>query len=204
VKKSILLLLLASTGFEVFSATVTVTNSGNTFSTPAITINIGDEVVFSIGSSHNVVEVSKETYDANGNTPLSGGFSLPYGGGTLTADKLTAGIRYYVCTPHAKYGMKGTITVLDPTGIAETKLKDGISIFPNPSNGNFQLKINNPQTVKEYELGIYNVLGARVYSKSQLQQQSTYNVDIADLPKGTYFVKLFSGKESYYRKIVVR
>jgi plastocyanin len=203
-KKSILIILLALYGYTGFSATITVSNSGTVFTPATITINLGDEVNFTISGSHDVVEVSKATWDAKGNTPLSGGFSLPFGGGILTADKLTEGIHYYVCTPHANFGMIGTITVLNTTGVAENTLKDGISVFPNPSNGNFQLKINNPKTAKEYELGIYNVLGAKVYSKVQLQQQNSINVDIADLPKGTYFVKLLSGKETFYRKIVVR
>jgi plastocyanin len=203
-KKSILSLIVALSGFSGFSATFTINNSGTTFTPNEITIAVGDNVNFVIGNSHNAVEVSQATYNSNGNAPLPGGFSVPFGGGAVPAEKLTAGIHYYVCEPHAEFGMKGKITVLNTTGIAENKLKDGISIFPNPSNGNFQLKINNPQTAKDYELGIYNVLGARVYSKSQIQQQSTINVDIADLPKGTYFVKLFSAKETFYRKIVVR
>jgi plastocyanin len=203
-KKSILLLVLASYGIAGFSATFTINNSGTTFTPDAITINVGDNVNFSIGNSHNAVEVSQATWNANGNTPLSGGFSVPFGGGTVPSDKLTAGIHYYVCTSHAEFGMKGTITVLVPTGIAETKLKDGISIYPNPSNGNFQLKLDNSLSAKEYDLGIYTMKGQKVYAKSGIQQQNSTDIEISDLPKGVYIVRLYGSKENIYRKIVVQ
>jgi len=59
---SIILLILSLTGF---SKTWTINNSGNTFTSASITINLGDSVKFSIGSSHNSVEVSQATWDAN-------------------------------------------------------------------------------------------------------------------------------------------
>ena len=197
-------MLLASSGIAGFSATFTINNSGITFTPDAIIINVGDNVNFSIGNSHNAVEVSQATFNANGNTPLSSGFSVPFGGGTVPADKLTAGVHYYDCTPHAEFGMKGTITVLDPTGIAETKLNDGISIYPNPSNGKFQLKLDKSLSVKEYDLGIYTVKGEKVYAKSGIQQQNSTDIEISDLPKGVYIVRINGRKENYYRKIVVQ
>jgi plastocyanin len=203
-KKSILLLLLASSGIAGFSATFTINNSGIAFTPDAITINVGDNVNFSIGNSHNAVEVSQETWNSNGNTPLSGGFELSFGGGTVPSDKLTAGIHYYVCTPHAEFGMKGTITVLNTTGIAENKFINEISIYPNPSNGNFQLKLDNSHSAKEYDLGIYTLKGQKVYAKSGMQQQNSTNIEISDLPKGVYIVRLYGSKENIYRKIVVQ
>ncbi|MBD3638709.1 MAG: T9SS type A sorting domain-containing protein [Crocinitomicaceae bacterium] len=89
----------------------TVVNSGTTFSPDAITITEGDSVQFNITASHNVVEVSQTTYNANGNTPLAGGFQLPFGGGLLLPADLPVGTHYYVCSPHAGFGMKGIITV---------------------------------------------------------------------------------------------
>lgn len=203
-KKSLLFILLAAFGYAGFSATFTINNSGFTFTPDAITIGVGDNVNFSIGNSHNAVEVSQATYNANGNTPLSGGFSVPFGGGAVPVDKLTAGIHYYVCTPHAGLGMKGTITVLETTGVAENTTKSGISIYPNPSNGSFQMKLENSLSSKKYDLGIYTVKGEKVYSKSGIQQKNLTDIEISDLPKGVYVVRLYGNKENYYRKIVVQ
>lgn len=203
-KKILLFIVLASSGFAGFSSTFTVSNSGTSFTPGTITIALGDLVNFSLGISHDAIEVSQATWNANGNTPLSGGFSLPFGGGSVPLDKLTAGTHYYVCSPHASIGMKGKIIVLVSTGIADNTLQDDVSIFPNPSNGNFQLQINNTQSAKKMDLGIYTVKGEKVYSKSDLQQQNTTSIEIPDLPKGVYIVRLYGRKENYIRKIVVQ
>jgi plastocyanin len=203
-KKTLLFILLASYGFAGFSTTFTITNSGTTFTPATTTITVGDVVNFSLGSNHNAVEVSQATWDAKGNTPLAGGFSLPFGGGTVPAEKLTAGVHYYVCTPHAAFGMRGTITVLETTGLAENKTKEDVSIYPNPSNGNFHLQVNASPSAKKLELGIYTLQGKTVYSKTDVQQQTTSDIEISDLPKGVYILRLYGGKDSYYRKIVVK
>jgi len=199
-----LLIMLFLVGASSFSATKTITNSGTAFSPSDVTINLGDDVFFSISSIHDVVEVSLATYNANGTTPLPGGFSVPFGGGTVPADKLTIGIHYYVCTNHVSGGMKGTITVQGTTGIAEKPSEDKISVFPNPSNGDFKLKIHTSTSASNYDLEIYDVRGKVVYEKSDLQQNNAAQIDLAYLPKGTYIVKLFNKSEMYSRKIVIR
>jgi len=108
-KKSLLLLAVLACAMTAMAARVTITSPGLTFSPASVTINQGDTVVFSITASHNAVEVSQATYNANGTTALPGGFSLPFGGGILTG--LSVGTHYYVCTPHAGAGMKGIIIV---------------------------------------------------------------------------------------------
>lgn len=92
-----------------FAATTTVSNSGLTFSPANITITQGDTVLFTLAGSHSAIEVDQTTYNANGNTPIGGGFTTPLGGGTVTG--LSVGVHYYVCSIHFGSGMKGTITV---------------------------------------------------------------------------------------------
>ncbi|MBR9975652.1 MAG: hypothetical protein KFF77_08725 [Bacteroidetes bacterium] len=95
------------------ATTHTISNSGTSFTPATLSINLGDTVVFSLGTTHNAVEVSQATWNSNGNTPLAGGFSLPFGGGTVVPT--ATGTYYYVCSPHASLGMKGTITVTSTT-----------------------------------------------------------------------------------------
>ena len=203
-KKLLLSIGLLSIVVAGFSTTVTIVNSGFSFSPGDVTINLGDDVTFTLSGSHNAQEVSFETWTANESAALAGGFSVPFGGGIVPANKLTTGIHYYVCVPHASGGMKGKITVVNTTGIALNPSSEGVLIYPNPSNGNFQLKFNNAQSAKDYKLEVFNVLGAKVYSKTDLQSQATTNVDASDLPKGTYLVRIYSGKQTYNRKIIVR
>ena len=95
------------------ATTHTIGTSGFAFSPAALNISLGDTVVFSIGGTHNAVEVDQGTWTSNGNTPLSGGFSVPFGGGMVILTGV--GTHYYVCSPHASLGMKGTITVTSTT-----------------------------------------------------------------------------------------
>ena len=107
----LLFTLLLSAGFSGFCTTWTIGFSGNTFTPSSITITFGDTVNFALNSTHNAVEVSQTTWIANGTTPLAGGFQVPLGGGSVFPAQLGVGTHYYVCTPHASLGMKGTITV---------------------------------------------------------------------------------------------
>lgn len=102
------ILLYSAAGF---STTLTVTNVSMTFNPSNITITAGDSVMFNLQSIHNAVEVSQATWNANGTTPLPGGFTVPFGGGLVLPSHLTAGVHYYVCQAHASFGMKGKITV---------------------------------------------------------------------------------------------
>jgi plastocyanin len=203
-KKSLLSITLCILSVTVSSATFTITNVGTTFNPATITISVGDNVDFSLATIHNAIEVSQATWTANGNSPLSGGFSVPFGGGTVASDKLTVGTHYYVCEPHASMGMKGMIIVEGSTGIAEKHSDDKITIYPNPSIGNFNLKIATSQSLKNYDLEVYDVKGKTVFEKSGIQQNSISPIDVANLPKGTYLIKLFNKSEEYTRKIVIK
>ena len=90
--------------------TVTTTNESMDFMPADLTIAVGDIVTFEMTATHNAIEVSKETYDDTNVTPLEGGFRVEFGE-TLDVTFDTAGTFYYVCQPHVKMGMIGTITV---------------------------------------------------------------------------------------------
>jgi len=113
-KKIILLFFFIALCFNAFCKIWTVTNSGTSFSPDQLTINLGDTVQFSIAASHDVLEVNKSTWDSNGNAALVGGFSTPFGGGMVKPNLLALGTHYYVCTPHAAFGMKAKIIVQTP------------------------------------------------------------------------------------------
>ena len=78
------------------------------FSPSNLNINLGDTVYFENLNSHNVVEVSEESYYNNG-TISNGGFEL-YTDDYVVFDEI--GTYYYVCTPHVEMGMKGIINVI--------------------------------------------------------------------------------------------
>ena len=84
-----------------------------TFSPDTIVCDVGDTINFILGGGHNAVEVTDSTWLAGGNAPIVGGFSFGYGttGMYIPDDCYTF---YYVCSPHAAYGMKGVIIAHHP------------------------------------------------------------------------------------------
>jgi len=204
-----LLFLFAFTMYSglVLSNKTTITNSGFTFTPDSINISISDTVEFQIASMHNVVEVSQATWNANGNSPLPGGFTLPFGGGQLTG--LTTGVHYYVCSPHASLGMKGRIFVNSGLGIHSIETNNWtISINPNPTNGkfsfSFQESVINGVTTEEKRVDIYNFLGEKIISQTNLHPQTVYELDLTPFADGIYFLSIISGIKNTTVRIIKR
>jgi plastocyanin len=199
-KNTLLSALFALISVGAFSTTYTISNSGTTFTPATVTIKVGDTISFQIASSHNAVEVSQATWTANGNTALPG-FSVGFGGGTVTG--LTVGTHYYVCAPHASSGMKGQIIVNTATGITDLISNKQISIYPNPTTGNFvvQYKGTTTQNVKNASMEVYNLRGEQICSLPVLSEKTS--VDLSDLTSGSYFVRI-NDNEKTYSKILIK
>lgn len=201
-KKVLLSALFVATLHWAFATQHVVTNLGNTYSPNDITIMLGDTVVFALSSSHNVVEVSQATWNANGNTPLGGGVSLPFGGGNWIP--ATAGVYYYVCDPHASLGMKGKITVTEGMGQETSQAKFSLNIFPNPAASVLNLKLENAADNK-LSFSMYNLVGQKIRSAviAINSSQVNYPIQVADLPRGVYMLTVSTGTAQYTRKIVL-
>ncbi|HCH63646.1 MAG TPA: halocyanin, partial [Deltaproteobacteria bacterium] len=97
-------------GEGAITHTVTSTDGSMDFSPADLVISVGDTVRFEMSATHNAVEVSEATYDSRGTDALEGGFYVDFG---QTGEVLfeEPGVHYYVCTPHVRIDMIGTITV---------------------------------------------------------------------------------------------
>lgn len=65
--------------------------------------------------------------------------------------------------------------------------KASVSIYPNPSNGQFVVNLNGIH--KQGNLVVVNAQGKKVYSKPFLNQQKV-DIEISDEAKGLYFVEI--------------
>jgi plastocyanin len=146
------------------ATTHTITNTNFTFSPSTLTIQEGDTVVFSLAGIHDALEVSLTTWTASGITPLPGGFSTPFGGGTVSG--LTAGTHYYVCQNHVGLGMKGQIIVNAATAVGDDGglAPRGFALnqnYPNPFNPATEISFSLGG-IAFTEIAVYDALGRLV------------------------------------------
>ncbi len=194
-KKLLLFSAFLSIASFALAETFIVENAGMTFTPDELNIVEGDEVTWNIGNGHNVVEVSEATWMMNGST-ANGGFSLPFGGGSVTFD--VPGTYYYVCTPHAGNGMKGQITVSPISNIASVKVDPSISMYPNPSKGNLNLELD-PNFIQNVEI---IALNGQVFANFKVAQSLT-KISVAELNQGIYFVRFIGAEEIITRRLVI-
>jgi len=125
----------------------------------------------------------------------------------------------FIRTPGASLNIPSTFSVMDcnsmkfdykaapEKGIIAMKINgvedntqnsDIITIYPNPSNGIFNLSIRD---INNGDVIITDVLGNTVY----FDRINTANnsIDMSSQPKGIYFVKVISGKNINIKKIIV-
>ena len=89
------------------------------------------------------------------------------------------------------------------TGINENNESIDFNLFPNPTRGKFNLIMNNKLGALDYEVGIYNMFGERIYSTTNIRQNNTLEIDISSFPSGMYFVN-FNDEDNIYVKIIVK
>jgi plastocyanin len=206
-KKFTLFFLFSSFAVLGFSKTWTVGNSNFTFSPSNITIQNGDTVKFTIASIHTVVEVSESTWNNNNNNPLSGGFELPNGGGTILPAKLTVGTHWYVCGPHASSGMKGKIIVEGVSGTDTPASGLALSLSPNPSTGKIRLSWSGLHSISDYHIDIMDINGKNVYSAEGTGEHGTTqytDIDLSGYPEGTYIVRLHNSDGIQTKKLILQ
>lgn len=82
----------------------------------------------------------------------------------------------------------------------ETLTDNGIDfgVYPNPSNGNFNISFNNSN--QNYTIEIFSAVGQRVFEKENTNSAS---VSVSNLQKGIYLVRLTKDSKSITKKIVI-
>ena len=146
---------------------------------------------FDIESATNCVYDYLEIYDAaNSSSGFIGQYCGPNNPGTITASNPQGALTFVF---HSDGGVEdsgwdATVTCEDntPTNVEEIN-NFNFNIYPNPAKNNLQIRINNDQLTSN-SIIIYNVYGKLV--KQQNIKNTDINIDISDLSKGVYFIKL--------------
>jgi hypothetical protein len=153
---------------------------------------------------------------------------------TITLDATTAGAVSYLWTPggattptldvtYAEYGIgahdftvtvnmgscettKAVSTYLDAcTGIGEKAKDVTVSVFPNPSHGEFTLELNSVKSMVA-DLTITNSLGMRVFAEKDVNVngKTVKNMNLSGLSAGIYLLTLQNGEMKISQKIVIK
>jgi len=190
-----------------YGTTYQILNIGITFSPSTLTINQGDVVTFTLNSIlHNAIEVSQATYTADGITPLSGGFSVPFGATSFSVGQLSVGTHYYVCENHVTLGMKGIIIVQGTLAVPETNLQKEVLIYPNPAKDYLTVQYN-PSGSDVIELKLFDLQGKLVNVLLQKTQVSglftgRFLLNTISAP-GVYVIQISTGDKNSYQKVVI-
>lgn len=193
-KKLVLSLALAIAGSSSFATVHFVGTGASSFSPANVTAAVGDTVAFVITGVHTATEVSQSTWNANGTTPLSGGFNFNSShttAGTSFIVITNTSTRYFVCQAHAAMGMKGTInSTASANDLTKTQLS--FNVYPNPTAGNLNISINSEESGM-VQLEVVNLLGAVAKDLGDYEVgggQTIVKADVSALPRGVYFVRV--------------
>ena len=90
-----------------------------------------------------------------------------------------------------------------PLGLAKSSLTTiDCVVYPNPNNGQFELKIN-PVEGEAIKVTIYNLVGELVYEEQLLSDRLITKINLEQVSSGVYFMKLNYNNYETTKKIII-
>lgn len=173
---------------------------------PGLFLPFNNDLYFRALNSNNSITTWKTDGTAGGTTEHSNS-NLEYGLWNVAGQEISPAC--VIVNDVLFYGMSSSGTGKElwkfkpsTAAIPEAEMiSSQLLIYPNPSNGIFQLTFENMQ-ITNAKLEIYNVLGVKVYTASNVQQQM--QIDLSSASKGLYFVRVYSEGKMVNQKIIIR
>jgi hypothetical protein len=170
----------------------TTTEAGSPF-------NIVDAISGPTRTSHATRTCTWDCTDFEGNTAIDGTYNVwmeltdKNATGNFNSFTFTKGPEPESLTPSDVPSFASISIDWVPviTDIADNKIQEDFTIFPNPTSGRFEISGNEIN-----EIEIRNLLGDMIYKGNSTQ------INISEEPKGIYLVKITSGKETKTTKII--
>ena len=96
------------------------------------------------------------------------------------------------------------ISFKDCTGIGELTSVEGLNIFPNPSNGKFEIAFNSEKS-QDLRLKVLNMLGEMVYQEliSVNLGNNKHSIDMSDFSAQTYLLLLTADNGQVVKRIII-
>ncbi len=87
----------------------------------------------------------------------------------------------------------------DPTGVKDKVFQNSVSVYPNPSNGEFMVTV---PTAKTYTLEVSDLTG-RVISREVIRNSNAAKLDLKGQAQGVYMLKITSEGNAAVQKLIV-
>jgi plastocyanin len=190
-------ILLVIGGFATDHVISTV---GLTYSPAELDVEVGDNVTIQAAPNHPTVQVSQLTWDADGTTPLDGGFGPETS--SFTFEITEVGDIYYVCTAHVQLGMKGVIRV-GTTGIDELSNSISVNLGRLPiTDGRLDYSIEAPEGFVQ-SIELYSISGSMLVNEPVSSSQGSLQLNARP---GVYILlmKDRNGKAVFREQVTVR
>lgn len=174
---------------------VVVVDNANTFSP-----TISPDIVIAPGGSTDLTVTGGSTW--------SWYQGATFVGATATITVMPAVTTTYVCNVTDSEGCEAvldvTVFVDDGSGIAGIDLAKSFSVYPNPSNGTFNIKFHLMES-KNVQIAVVDILGEQVVDqRNQSVKDNTVQISLHDIAQGVYFVIVKSDDETVTKKIIIR
>ena len=102
-------------------------------------------------------------------------------------------------------GMMVASTAVVTTSVNQSKIKNnGLTVYPNPTNGMFTIEIANANADK-INISITNILGETVYTSQEenTSTEFTKQINLQNLASGSYFIQIKNSDKVYSNKIII-
>ncbi len=96
--------------------------------------------------------------------------------------------------------INGRFDIVSTIGVNDLDKEIGLTIFPNPNKGEFE--IHTEQIATGAEVEVWNTMGALIYT-NELSSQNRLKIDLGDIRSGIYLVKITDGDRVLTEKLVV-
>lgn len=181
--------------------TVTITDDNGCTASSVVTVNepsvmaataIGfDEMQGNDGSVNLIV--------TGGSAPYGYSWTGPNGFTSTTEDPsgLVAGTYDVIVTDANGCTENAQVTIGSQVGVSELNTVQ-VSIYPNPSNGIFNLTLSN---AGQYNVSAINAVGQVVFTKSVNGTQTT--LDLSTFERGVYFITIENASNKMVQRVVL-
>ena len=126
----------------------------------------------------------------------------------ILAGSVSQNIKVKVNEEKPKIGTNSSLNKMKIVNASDKNLlpinSSQISIFPNPSNGEFTVTAHFSEILEEVHLKIYGVDGKVVINKNYKDMLNIdEEIDLKSHSKGMYFIELIDNDESIYNEKIV-